>query len=95
MMAMNEMIDVPDLPAYLHASPPVEQVFTHAPSADGRTLAEQERFLLMRALTAAAGNQSKAARILRIGRDALRYKLKKHNLDPVDANQANATAGAN
>jgi len=33
-----------------------------------------------RAMQAAGGNQSKAARILKIGRDALRYKLKKHNL---------------
>ncbi len=44
------------------------------------TLEEQERLLIIRALEAAGGNQSQAARILRIGRDALRYKLKKHNL---------------
>jgi DNA-binding protein Fis len=36
--------------------------------------------LIVRALEASGGNQSQAARILRIGRDALRYKLKKHNL---------------
>jgi len=41
---------------------------------------EQERLLIVRALEASGGNQSQAARILRIGRDALRYKLKKHNL---------------
>jgi DNA-binding protein Fis len=34
----------------------------------------------MRAMQTVGGNQSEAARILRIGRDALRYKLKKHNL---------------
>ncbi len=44
------------------------------------SLEEQERLLIVRALQAAAGNQSEAARILRIGRDALRYKLKKHRL---------------
>jgi DNA-binding protein Fis len=33
-------------------------------------------------MESAGGNQSEAARILRIGRDALRYKLKKYNLDP-------------
>ncbi len=44
------------------------------------TLEEQERILIVRALQAANGNQSQAARLLRIGRDALRYKLKKHNL---------------
>ena len=31
-------------------------------------------------MEAAGGNQFEAARILRIGRDALRYKLKKYNL---------------
>ena len=36
---------------------------------------------------AADGNQSQAARILRIGRDALRYKLKKHNLETVTVTQ--------
>ena len=45
------------------------------------TLEEQERLLIVRALEAAGGNQSQAARLLRIGRDALRYKLKKHNLN--------------
>jgi DNA-binding NtrC family response regulator len=44
------------------------------------SLEDQERLLIIRALQAAAGNQSEAARILRIGRDALRYKLKKHGL---------------
>jgi DNA-binding NtrC family response regulator len=44
------------------------------------SLEDQERILIARALQAAAGNQSEAARILRIGRDALRYKLKKHGL---------------
>jgi DNA-binding NtrC family response regulator len=47
----------------------------------GGTLEEQERTLIIRALEGAGGNQSQAARSLRIGRDALRYKLKKHNLD--------------
>jgi DNA-binding protein Fis len=43
-------------------------------------LEAQERALIQRAMQAAAGNQSQAARMLRIGRDALRYKLKKHSL---------------
>jgi DNA-binding protein Fis len=34
----------------------------------------------MGALAKAAGNQSEAARHLRIGRDALRYKMKKYGL---------------
>jgi DNA-binding protein Fis len=40
-------------------------------------LEEHEQPLVLRAMEAASGNQSEAARILRIGRDALRYKLKK------------------
>jgi len=36
--------------------------------------------MVMDALSQSAGNQSKAARQLRIGRDALRYKMKKFGL---------------
>ena len=41
---------------------------------------DHEKFLIRDALARADGNQSKAARELRIGRDALRYKMKKHGL---------------
>ena len=41
---------------------------------------EHEKQLLEQALAQAAGNQSQAARKLRIGRDALRYKMKKYGL---------------
>jgi DNA-binding NtrC family response regulator len=83
MMTQGDTIDVQDLPAYLH------QASTHSSDAaeaaasieKGGTLEEQERVLIVRALEAAGGNQSQAARILRIGRDALRYKLKKHGLE--------------
>jgi DNA-binding NtrC family response regulator len=83
MMAMGDTIDIQDLPAYLRSPGGQEEALQSlAPSADaGNTLAEQERMLIIRALETAAGNQSQAARILRIGRDALRYKLKKHNLE--------------
>ena len=43
-----------------------------------------ERRLISDALAKASGNQSEAARVLRIGRDALRYKMKKYGL-PVSA----------
>lgn len=86
MMAMTEMIDVPDLPGYLHPGKSAMEAAAQAapiaaPHETGvATLEEQERLLIIRALEAAGGNQSQAARLLRIGRDALRYKLKKHNL---------------
>ncbi|HTS77219.1 MAG TPA: sigma-54 dependent transcriptional regulator [Bryobacteraceae bacterium] len=83
MMAMGDMIDVQDLPAYLHSTGPGAEgaaALPPPPEPSVGTLEEQERLLIIRALEAAGGNQSQAARLLRIGRDALRYKLKKHNL---------------
>ena len=94
MMTLGDTIDIQDLPAYLH--PNASQApggDTGQAASRGRlhdsdstsgagvsSLEDQERVLIVRALQAAAGNQSEAARILRIGRDALRYKLKKHGL---------------
>ncbi len=43
-------------------------------------LEEQERQLVREALSASGGNQSEAARRLGIGRDALRYKMKRFDL---------------
>jgi DNA-binding NtrC family response regulator len=82
MMAMGDTIDMQDLPAYLRSAAGREELAqTLAPATEVGTLAEQERSLIVRALETAGGNQSQAARILRIGRDALRYKLKKYNLE--------------
>jgi DNA-binding NtrC family response regulator len=82
MMAMGDTIDMLDLPAYLRSPAGREEsTETFAPATEVGTLAEQERLLIIRALETAGGNQSQAARTLRIGRDALRYKLKKHNLE--------------
>jgi PAS domain S-box-containing protein len=50
------------------------------PVSDGMSLADQERRLLVQALAKTGGNQTQAARILRITRDTLRYKMKKFNL---------------
>jgi two-component system response regulator AtoC len=48
--------------------------------ADGLSLEDNERSLLVRALEKTSGNQTQAARLLRITRDTLRYKMKKFNL---------------
>jgi DNA-binding NtrC family response regulator len=84
MMALGDTIDVADLPAYLqvHETHPEAAPAAAALASDGgvATLEEQERLLIVRALQSSGGNQSQAARLLRIGRDALRYKMKKHNL---------------
>jgi DNA-binding NtrC family response regulator len=85
MMTMTEMIDVTDLPALApqgmrvaaaaHPSSSLD-----APGSSNQSLEEHEKRLVMDALGQAGGNQSKAARQLRIGRDALRYKMKKFGL---------------
>jgi transcriptional regulator with PAS, ATPase and Fis domain len=47
---------------------------------EGLSLEDNERNLLTRALEKTNGNQTQAARLLRITRDTLRYKMKKFNL---------------
>ena len=86
MMTMSDTIDIPDLPGSLRPTQKELAVAATASlpesnNAGMATLEEQERLLLIRALEVSGGNQSQAARTLRIGRDALRYKLKKHNLN--------------
>ncbi|HTV83482.1 MAG TPA: sigma-54 dependent transcriptional regulator [Acidobacteriaceae bacterium] len=51
-----------------------------ASAAGEASLAEHERQMVVSALERAHGNQSQAARALGIGRDALRYKMKKYGL---------------
>ncbi len=43
-----------------------------------------ERTLILRALKESGRNQSRAARLLDISRDALRYKIKKFKIQPED-----------
>ena len=72
----HQILDVTDFPESLIDSTNSEKTVERAiPS-----LVEQERRLVEEALLAAAGNQSEAARRLGIGRDALRYKMKRFNL---------------
>ena len=46
----------------------------------GLVLDDVERKLISEAMERANGNQSKAARLLGISRDTLRYRLKKHEM---------------
>ena len=85
MMVMGEMIDVADLPENLRAQAPMATAASNGPVTASEpekdlSLEEQERLLLVSALERAGGNQSQAARILRISRDRMRYKMSKHNL---------------
>jgi DNA-binding NtrC family response regulator len=92
MMVLGDTIDVQDLPEYLRSGRAMTAIPEPAASnndiggiglpgpSEVGSLEEQEKLLIMRALETAGGNQSQAARLLRIGRDALRYKIKKHGL---------------
>jgi DNA-binding NtrC family response regulator len=84
MLAAGDRIDVQDLPDYLLQSGHVGPSDSPPSVSQGdrlSTLDEQERRLVSDALAQANGNQSEAARILKIGRDALRYKMKKFGLE--------------
>jgi DNA-binding NtrC family response regulator len=94
MMTLSDTIDVQDLPQYLQ--PPAkltEQSAELVSALEANAFEVQERRLIVGALKTAGGNQSQAARILRISRDRLRYKLKKHGLDAPDSWRASAAAG--
>lgn len=84
MVVMGDTIDVMDLPEYLRVAGQTDAFPAHLAANEvippGSSLEENERLLLVDALERAKGNQSEAARLLRIGRDALRYKMKKYNL---------------
>jgi len=94
MMALGEMVDVPDLPMHLqhpgsaHAGGQQASRLSTASAGESKdhgehmslTFEEHEKNLLTQALEKATGNQSEAARLLQIGRDALRYKMKKYGL---------------
>jgi DNA-binding NtrC family response regulator len=87
MMAMGDMIDVDDLPATARRSD-VHKLAADAAAGNrpfeqppgDPSLEDHERELLADALARANGNQSEAARILRISRDRMRYKMAKYNL---------------
>ena len=68
-----------------HAAPntgvhSTERAGTHPPPPD-LSLKNSERILILQALEKAGGNKTKAAVLLGISRDVLRYRMKKLNLD--------------
>jgi DNA-binding NtrC family response regulator len=75
-LVMGELIDVADLPEYLLDTKPMASRVL----APAEGLEAVEKRLLIDALAQARGNKSAAARILRISRDTLRYRIKKHGL---------------
>jgi two-component system NtrC family response regulator len=59
----------------------------------GTSLEEVERAFVEMALRQASGNQTHAAKLLDISRDALRYKMKKFGLMHPDEEEAPSAAG--
>jgi DNA-binding NtrC family response regulator len=70
------------LPPELRRAPPPRAGERGAPppSDQGLALEDVERRLIAEAMERASGNQSKAARLLGVSRDTLRYRLKKHGM---------------
>jgi len=56
-----------------------EKLVPHVPD-QGLVLEDVEKRLIVEAMERASGNQSKAARLLGVSRDTLRYRLKKHGM---------------
>ncbi len=76
MLTDGTVVDVNSLPENLIH--PEERMETREESSS--LLEDQERQLITDTLRAVGGNQSEAARRLGIGRDALRYKMKRYEL---------------
>jgi two-component system response regulator AtoC len=79
----SSLITPPSLPIAISRPDPnyavVPSIMAEIPT-DGLSLEDNERSLLARALEKTNGNQTQAARLLRVTRDTLRYKMKKFNL---------------
>jgi len=79
----SALITPPSLPIAIsrpEAGPALVVPITAEIPSDGLSLEDNEKNLLFRALEKTNGNQTQAARLLRITRDTLRYKMKKFNL---------------
>ncbi len=76
----GDSIRASHLPAAVRGDPAVEAGGFVLP-AEGLSLDQLERDLIVQALERSAGNKSKAARLLGVSRDTLRYRLEKHGLE--------------
>ena len=83
----KDPIDVAHLPIRISAPSSVSPMprasgnsLVHLPS-EGAGLEEIEKNLLEQALEYSHGNKTRASKLLKISRDTLRYKVKKHSLE--------------
>ena len=89
LMARGGVLTLADLPAELKkpAAAPVADKETHAAPAiafgpEGVDMRDVERSFILKALEKTAWNQSRAAALLHMSRDQLRYRIKKFGLKP-------------
>jgi len=83
----GEQVDVHDLPGYLRSGKPVtssadlsSQPERPALLSYGLSVEEVEKAMLQEALAKAKGNVSEAARLLKVTRNTLRYRMGKYHL---------------
>ena len=81
-LRLTSTIGAPD-PVANFAAPGMAAPAIAGPDA-GLNLIDAERELMVRALAQAEGNVSRAARLLGVSRDTVRYRLEKHGLKPAD-----------
>jgi two-component system, NtrC family, response regulator AtoC len=76
LLSQRERIDVADLPSFQGATRRIDYHLPH----DGIDFADLERTVLTQALRLARGNQTRAASLLNLTRDQLRYRMAKFGL---------------
>ena len=87
LMTRGGRLTVGDLPPELKAPPPPART-EPAPAVninlgpEGLDIRDVERSLIVKALQRTGGNQSRAAALLRMTRDQLRYRVQKYGLRP-------------
>jgi DNA-binding NtrC family response regulator len=80
MMTLSDVIDVEDLPPAVRRGEDRKFAAAAAQPDSPPSFEDHEKELLADALARAGGNQSEAARLLKISRDRMRYKMAKYNL---------------
>jgi len=76
----DQAIDAGELDALLPATSPPQPAPAAAPAIDDLSLWEREHALLVQALERAGGNQSQAARLMKISREQLRTRMRRYGL---------------
>lgn len=82
----NPLISTKYLPIHLNGSTSSPfQASVGRPPDEARSLPEMEQKLLVETLIRTGGNQTQAARLLKITRDTLRYRIKKYQIQAKDS----------